>query len=195
MNPHFIFNSLSVVQGMILHKEDKKAVSYLAKFSRLLRLILESSREKIVPLSKELEAIKNYTNLQNMSRKLQFKYILELDPAVDIENFMLPPMLIQPFVENAIEHGFKKDVPNPEITINITQENNQLVCEIIDNGIGIDATKEHSKLHNKSLATTITSERLKLLSKNKNAPSEITIEDRSKHNEKGTRVTLKIPFK
>lgn len=105
MTPHFIFNSLSVLQGMILNKEDKKSVSYLSKFSKLLRITLENSRDKTVLLSQELKAVQNYLTLQNLENDV-YQSTLLVEETIDIPMFEVPPMLIQPFVENAIEHAF-----------------------------------------------------------------------------------------
>ena len=195
MTPHFIFNSLSVLQGMILNNEDKKAVKYLSKFSKLLRLILENSREKLVSITEELAAIQNYVDLQNMRNESSFKYTLTIDDAFKNAELLIPPMLIQPFVENAIEHGFKKDFKNAEISIDIKFRDNKLLCVIKDNGIGINASKANSSSNKKSLSTTITSERLKILSKEYKVESDVTIQDRSLFNEQGTQITLTLPYK
>ena len=195
MTPHFIFNSLSVLQGMILNDEDKKAVKYLSKFSKLLRLILENSREKLVPITEELAAIQNYVDLQNMRNESSFKYTLTIDDAFKNAELLIPPMLIQPFVENAIEHGFKKDFKNAEISIDIKFKDNKLVCVIKDNGIGINASKANSSSNKKSLSTTITSERLKILSKEYKVESDVMIQDRNLFNEQGTQITLTLPYK
>ncbi|WP_299781221.1 histidine kinase [uncultured Formosa sp.] len=195
MTPHFIFNSLSVIQGMILNKEDKKAVKYLSKFSKLLRLILESSREKLVSVKEELLAMQSYVELQNLSRLQPFEYNVDIDESINEEDILIPPMLIQPFIENAIEHGFKDQIDNPKIKIELTTKQNVLICVIKDNGIGLNATKNTTKSHKNSLATKITSERLKILSKDFKIESNLILEDREKYNEKGTQVTLMIPFK
>ncbi len=195
MTPHFIFNSLSVLQGMILNNEDKKAVKYLSKFSKLLRLILENSREKLVSITEELAAIQNYVDLQNMRNESSFKYTLTIDDAFKNAELLIPPMLIQPFVENAIEHGFKKDFKNAEISIDIEFRDNKLVCVIMDNGIGINASKANSSSSKMSLSTTITSERLKILSKEYKVESDVRIQDRSLFNEQGTQIILTLPYK
>lgn len=195
MTPHFIFNSLSVLQGMILNNEDKKAIKYLSKFSKLLRLILENSREKLVPINEELSAIQNYVDLQNMRSKSSFKYTLTLDEDIKSIELLVPPMLIQPFVENAIEHGLKKDFEDAEISIDIEFKENKLVCVIKDNGIGINANNANSSSSKKSLSTTITSERLKILSKEYKVESDVMIHDRSVYNEQGTQITLTLPYK
>ncbi len=194
MTPHFIFNSLSVLQGMILNKEDKKSVSYLSKFSRLMRITLENSRDKLVLLSQELLAVENYLELQNLENA-SYKYSISVDDAVNSDVFQIPPMLIQPFVENAIEHAFTEKIHPKTIDIKLNYSNKNLICTIADNGIGISARKENKNGHKTSLATTITSERLQILSKDLKIEGSVTIEDRAKYNAQGTLVTLVIPHK
>ncbi len=194
MTPHFIFNSLSVLQGMILNKEERKSVSYLSKFSKLLRIILENSRDKTVFLCQELTAIENYLALQNLENE-SYKYRISIDDTVDKSIFKIPPMLIQPFVENAIEHAFINQKKDREIDVELRYLNENLICTITDNGIGIDGLIESKNQHKKSLSTTITSERLKILSKDFKMKGSVTIEDRKKYKEQGTIVTLIIPYK
>ena len=195
MTPHFIFNSLSVLQGMILNKEDKKAVRYLSKFSKLLRLILENSREKLVPIDEELKAIQNYVDLHNMRSPTTIKYTLTLDEDIENSGLLIPPMLIQPFIENSIEHGFKKDFENAEISIDIKFNQNKLDCIIKDNGVGLNAKKTKPNKNKKSLSTTITSERLKIFSKEYNVECGVILQDRSVFNEQGTQINLTLPYK
>ena len=194
MTPHFIFNSLSVLQGMILNKESEKSVYYLSKFSKLLRITLENSRDKTVSLSQELTAIQHYLALQNLENEA-YQYTVLVEDSINVPVFEIPPMLIQPFVENALEHAFGNQKENRKIDIRLTYIDTQLICTIMDNGIGIDAQIETKNQHKKSLATTITSERLKMLSKDLKINGSVTIEDRKKYNEKGTLVTLVIPHK
>ena len=192
MTPHFIFNSLSVLQGMILNKEETKSVSYLSKFSKLLRITLENSRDKTVLLSRELEAVDNYLSLQNIENdKITFK--LNVDNTLEANKIEVPPMLIQPFVENAIEHAFKNQKEDSIIEINLTLIDSKLICEVLDNGIGIDSSERNSNQNKKSLATKITSERLRYLSKDFKMEGSVIIEDRNKFNEEGTKVTIQIP--
>jgi len=195
MTPHFVFNSLSVLQGMILNNEKKKSISYLSKFSKLLRITLENSREKTVPLQQELTAINNYLELQNLEVNEPYQYNISVDNNIETASFEIPPMLIQPFIENAIEHGFKNKKENKKIDVELKYSNKELSCKIIDNGIGIDTQKENEKQDKKSLATTITSERLKILSDDFQVEGAINIEDRNKYNEQGTIVTLVVPYK
>lgn len=195
MTPHFIFNSLSVLQGMILNKEDHNAVRYLSKFSKLLRLILESSREKLVLLEEELRALQNYVDLQNMQTQHKFEFTINLDESLEEKEIYIPPMIIQPFVENTIEHGFKETIKNPKLIVNLSFKNEQLNCEILDNGVGFNPNKKPKNENKNSLATKITSERLEILSKELNTTPNLKIENRSKYNEQGTRVTLTLPYK
>jgi len=189
MTPHFIFNSLSVLQGMILNKEEKKSFHYLSKFSKLLRITLENSREKTVLLSQELTAVENYLALQNLENEL-YIYTVSVDDIIDKSSFKVPPMLIQPFVENAIEHAFGNQKENRKVDVNLTYSDEKLICTITDNGFGINFQPESKRKGKKSLATTITSERLKILSKDFKMVGSVTIEDRQKYNEQGTIVTL-----
>ena len=193
MTPHFIFNSLSVLQGMILNKEESKSVSYLSKFSKLLRITLENSRDKSVLLSKELEAVDNYLSLQNIENE-KIKFNLNVDNKIDTNNIKVPPMLIQPFVENSIEHAFKNQKEDCEIEIKLTLVDSKLICEILDNGIGIDSSERNTNQNKKSLATKITSERLQYLSKDFKMEGSVVIEDRNKFDEEGTKVTIQIPY-
>ncbi|WP_341216624.1 tetratricopeptide repeat protein [uncultured Wocania sp.] len=194
MTPHFIFNSLSVLQGMILNKEEKKPINYLSRFSKLMRITLENSRDKLVLLSQELLAIENYLALQNLEND-SYQYSITIDNTVDSNILQVPPMLIQPFVENAIEHAFTEKMNPKTIDINLNYSNKNLICTITDNGIGINTQKETKNSHKTSLSTTITTERLKILSKDLKMKGWVTTEDRQNYNEQGTIVTLIIPHK
>ena len=192
MTPHFIFNSLSVLQGMILNKEEKKSVNYLSKFSRLLRLTLENSRDKLVLLTQELAAVTDYLTLHNLESD-NFKYTVEVDKTIDTGVFQIPPMLIQPFVENALEHAFLPEATDKNIAVTLKYTNQQLICTIADNGVGINTKTAKQNTQKNSLATTITAERLEVLSKDLKMEGSVTIEDRSIYNDQGTLVTLVIP--
>jgi sensor histidine kinase YesM len=195
MTPHFVFNSLSVLQGMILNKEEQKSAKYLSKFSRLLRLILENSREKLVPLSQELETIQNYVDLRNMKGSSPVLLNINIDESVSSKSLLVPPMLIQPFIENAIVHGFADNSEKSTIDIEISLKQKQLKCIIKDNGIGLEATKNKVKKDKKSLSTQITSERLSILSKELKVAGKVVIIDRKQNSEHGTEVQLILPYK
>lgn len=195
MTPHFIFNSLSVLQGIILNKEEDKSIFYLSKFSKLLRIILENSREKTVSLQQELVAIENYLVLQNINIDPPCTYSIVVDENIDTASFNIPPMLIQPFIENATEHAFGNQDVFRELKIHLSFIHEELVCTISDNGIGVDTHfKGVKNTAKRSLATTITAERLELLSKEFNIKGSVSVVDRAKFNEQGTLVTLHIPY-
>jgi tetratricopeptide (TPR) repeat protein len=194
MTPHFIFNSLSVLQGMILNKEERKSVSYLSKFSKLLRITLENSRDKLVSLEQELTAVENYLALQNLENEA-YEYSVSTEEIIDSTKFQVPPMLIQPFVENAIEHAFGNQTGNKKIDVYLKYSNKNLICTIADNGSGINLEKDKSKTNKKSLSTTITAERLSMLAKDFKMKGSVTVQDRKQFNEQGTIITLVIPHK
>ena len=194
MTPHFIFNAMSVLQGIILNKEDTKAVSYLSKFSRLLRITLENSRDQLVSLKNELVAVENYIDLQNIEAKTPFVYSINIAENIDSEKVKIPPMLIQPFIENSIEHGFVNHEGDKIIEITISRKDNLLNCIITDNGVGVNTRKESVNRNKKSLSTAITTERIELLSKNTKNKGSISIEDRKKYGAQGTQVTMVIPY-
>ncbi|MCC4213946.1 tetratricopeptide repeat protein [Leeuwenhoekiella parthenopeia] len=193
MNPHFVFNSLSVLQGMILNKEENKSVEYLSKFSKLLRLTLENSRDKLVLLSQEIAAVENYVALQNLESN-QYEFSIEMELNDSASSIKIPPMLIQPFIENAIEHAFTGETQDRKIEVHLQFINEELVCTIKDNGIGINSEKVNQHNGKKSLATQITSERLEILSRHFKTKGSVQVENRAKYNEKGTVVTLVLPY-
>ena len=166
----------------------------MSKFSKLLRTILENSRDKSVELAQELSAVESYLALQNLENDT-YDYTVVADSTVEVAAFHIPPMLIQPFVENALEHAFINQDQSKKIDVRLTYVHNELICTITDNGIGVDFLKENKTQSKKSLATIITSERLKVVSKDFRTKGSITIEDRIKYNDRGTVVTLVIPHK
>ena len=199
MNPHFIFNSLCAVQDLILSGNTQKANTFLVKISKLMRNILENSREEFIPLEKEIETVKLYLDLQQMRFKTLFDFNIVLDDSIDPENISIPPMLTQPCVENSIEHGLLPSKDKGDLQITYTLYNGLIKLEVTDNGVGRrDAfTKGEVKNNKKSLSTTMTRERLENFRKrlrNKSISYEIT--DLYK-NEKasGTRVVIMLPYK
>ncbi|MFY0630653.1 MAG: tetratricopeptide repeat protein [Flavobacteriaceae bacterium] len=195
MTPHFMFNSLSVLQGIILNKEYTKSIKYISKFSSLLRLSLENSRTTLVPLEKEIKAIENYLTVQNIARSIPFRYEVSLENMNHLNNVLIPPMLIQPFVENAIEHGFRELKNHQEIKVVFAYAQENLTCEIVDNGIGVDANEKVFSNADASISTDLIEERLEMLGKKFGTNSWITIKDRRIINESGTIVTINLPYK
>ena len=163
MNPHFIFNSIDNIQSLIYNKQEKEAVNYLTKFSKLTRQILENSNESYVSLSEELAMIDNYLVIQQLLYNNKFNFSIVVDEAIDPESIVVPPMLTQPFIENAIKHGLKNKTDNGLITIRFYWQEKQLIFEVSDNGIGFN--NDEKSTGNKSLAMKITKERLANIAK------------------------------
>jgi len=135
MNPHFIFNSLASIESFIYEHEPKIAGVYLSKFSRLMRLILENSASEFITLDKEIEILNYYLSLQKMRLDDQLDYTIEFDKTIIPEEVLIPPMLLQPFIENAIEHGFRGSKSRGEVSILFEIIQSNLHVTIRDNGI------------------------------------------------------------
>ena len=197
MNPHFVFNALDAISGFIFKNEPKEAVKYLTSFAKLMRLTLESSREAKVPLQNELQLLKNYIELEQVRFGMAFTYTLEVDEDIDPYDISLPPMLLQPFVENAILHGLRhRQEPGGNLLVGFQLKNERLEVTIQDNGVGRARSAEiNAKRGKKSLATSITAERIDLLSKSLGAPVSFSITDLKDENGNatGTRVVLSLP--
>ena len=195
MNPHFIFNTLNSIQGLISQKDPKKARFYLAKFSRLMRSVLENSRSERIPLEDEIETLDHYLSLEQFGKNDSFEYNITVDPEIDVEDLMIPPLMVQPFVENAIVHGISTIEEQGKIAIEFKQNEQYLSCTITDNGIGREASarqKSQKDAHHKSMGLQVTAERLELL--NEHQGESFLIEDvtLSDGTVKGTRVHLKF---
>jgi tetratricopeptide (TPR) repeat protein len=192
MNPHFLFNSLGAIQSFMYSHETKKAAFYLGSFASLMRAILEHSRRELIPLEEETETLKNYLELQKM--RLGFRYEILLPEDLDPGAYLLPPMLIQPFVENAIEHGVKDLGEKGVIRINIERKDNKLIVMVEDNGPGIGSAPARKKGH-RSLAMTLFRERIAFLSSYLKKQIVYKILDKNETNpeETGTKVIIELP--
>lgn len=183
MNPHFIFNCLNGIQSFILNQESTKAVAYMGKFGHLMRLFLEASKNKFIPLDEEITLLTLYTELEQMRFSNTFQVKFVVDAQLDTEAIQIPTLLIQPFVENAILHGLMKleTTIKKKLTIHFYEnETQQLVCEVIDNGIGRKKAAELQKAANsqfKSRATQIVNERLEVLHQMGSMDVRIEMED------------------
>ena len=198
MNPHFIFNSLASVQNFIVRQDDTKASIYLSRFSELVRSILNNSLEEQITLEQEINTIENYLELQKVRFPQKFDFSLYVDDQLDVENTFIPPMLAQPFIENAIEHGIKHKTEKGHISVRFGQRNGGLELIIEDDGIGREKSDELRRQFDKdhkSLATSITQERIKVL--NRRLKNKITMEILDLKDEngeaRGTRVVFEVP--
>jgi tetratricopeptide (TPR) repeat protein len=161
MNPHFIFNTLAAIQNIILEGDNVKSTKVIAKFSRLMRQTFEYVRREQISLEQEKSMIQNYIETQQARFNFQFTYALNIDPTIDIEKVKIPPMLLQPFIENAIEYGLRPLKWPGELKIEIDKEDCYLQFKVQDNGIGRDKMKKFDQTENEIHATDIFLSRLK----------------------------------
>lgn len=194
MNPHFIFNSLNSIGDYIIKNNVQEADRYLGKFAKLMRMILENSEQKDVPLSEDLKALELYMQLEKLRLKNKFEYEIEVDENIDAATALIPPMILQPFVENSIWHGIANKEGTGKILIYIRRENEDMInCIVEDNGIG----RKQSALINtipgeekNSLGMKITEERIGILNRLKNTNATVTMKDL----EQGVRVEVLLPL-
>ncbi|WP_299533981.1 tetratricopeptide repeat protein [Ulvibacterium sp.] len=199
MNPHFLFNSLNSIKLYIINNEQKNAVHYLNKFSKLIRKILEASSLKEIPLAEELETVELYMNIENIrfSNEIDFKIIVDGD--IDVHQVKIPSLILQPFLENALWHGLSSKEGEKKIGLHISKGKDGFVhIAIMDNGVGRDAAekiKEGKVLKRKSVGIDITKERLANFSRDYQNSFEVEIIDLFDENGKpsGTKVILHIP--
>lgn len=194
MNPHFLFNSLTAIQQYLFQNNPEQAGIYMSKFAKLMRQILEHSREDYIPIDEEISTLENYIQLQQLRFKDRFTYQIELDPSIDPETTKIPPMFAQPFIENAIEHGLFNKQNDGLISIKFQKLNDLIRLEVNDNGTGLSKSKDlKPKVEtHKSLATTITKERLSIFNKLSRRKIELVIQDLKEAG--GTSVQILLPY-
>jgi sensor histidine kinase YesM len=194
MNPHFLFNSLNSINNFVLKNEVEKASDYITKFSRLIRVILNSSSSPTATLSEELGILALYVKLEQMRVNGGFEYIVNVDEDLNLDPIKVPPMFLQPFIENAIWHGITKMDGNKKIELTIRKEGNNVKCIIIDNGIGINKAKEleHMSQKRKFFGAKATENRIRILYQNKDV--HIETKDISSSKTSGTQVSITFPL-
>ncbi|WP_425237688.1 histidine kinase [Ulvibacterium sp.] len=201
MSPHFIFNSLSGIRLKLKEKGLLDLHNYISNFSNLMRLTLDVTRHKNITLAKEMEYIKNYVALINSQNEHTIELHMKCMSDIDIHGTYIPPMILQPIIENSIVHGFMKDQENKVIVVDIKKSpiGKQIVVVIEDNGLGISQTRKKQNIAQKhqSYATQILYERLMLMNKTHyygESKYEIAMKDLSDKGAQGTRVTIGIPY-
>ena len=205
MNPHFLFNALNAIQGLITSGRNDEAETYLARFAKLMRHTLEYSDLEEVTLEHEIEFLNRYLDL---NRKLRFRdrlnYQVALPPGVDAAELMIPTMIVQPFVENAIEHGLRpRQEGNLRIEFHLSEDERTVLCVIEDDGVGFNKGKEKQNAQNayqshRSRGMEITRERLNLLHQwRKNPGSQFVkitdLGEKTNGERSGTRVEVLLP--
>ncbi|MDO1501451.1 histidine kinase [Winogradskyella maritima] len=202
MNPHFIFNALNSIQEYIVMNEKDLASTYLIKFSRLIRIYLDHSRENEVVLSEEIKALKIYLELEKNRFEDALDYSIHVSDNLSTSDIQIPSLFIQPYVENALKHGLLHKNTNRELDIsfNLDRLETKLFCTIKDNGIGVEASKELNKgrrPQHRSFATSANEKRVKLINQNRNEKIKVTVNSNSDIDNDycGTEVIITIPLK
>ncbi|MEL6923777.1 MAG: histidine kinase, partial [Bacteroidota bacterium] len=201
MNPHFLFNSLNSIKLFVVQNEAQQASNYLSKFAKLIRLILNNSKSYLVSVQNELEMLELYLQLEKLRFKNNFNYEIIIEKGVNASVAQIPPMILQPYVENAIWHGLMhKTEGERKLTLRVAREGDQLRLEVTDNGIGRErarAAKSRSAMKKKSFGTAITKDRISLLNKLYQTAATVEILDLKDENGQasGTKVVLMLPFR
>ena len=198
MNPHFIFNCMNSIREMILNNENREASNYLSKFAHLLRSTLENSTRPFISLKQTIDYLKRYLELEQI-RTSHFSFTISVDETIIPEEVWLPPMLIQPLLENAIWHGAGSG-NEMELSIRFDQEGEQIICIVEDDGIGINASLEQKgKIEDyNSYGIENIKQRIALVNEKYGLKSNIEIQDKAefyKGLKTGTRVILHLPVK
>ena len=170
MNPHFIFNCLSAIDNLVQTSQTDKATTYLARFARLIRGVLDSSKNNMVPFQKDLETLQLYLQLEQFRCNNKFSYTVNVDSQLMNGDFMVPPLIIQPFVENAIHHGLlNKQSQDRRLVVEANYQEGRIIYTITDNGIGrklSSVINEANRPGHRSYGISITKERVHLHNKN-----------------------------
>ena len=200
MNPHFIFNTMNSIQHYISSNDTDAASKYLTRFAKLMRAIMENSKQPSIRIKDEIEALRLYLELESMRFSNRFDFGILVDPVIDINYDEIPSMLIQPYIENAIIHGLLPNTGKGKLLIHLTKKENFIFCSIEDNGIGRLKSQELNKnriSQHRSMGMSITKKRLLILSQQNNMKDtlseEITDVVDSEGKAAGTRVVIRIP--
>lgn len=197
MNPHFLFNTLSSIQHFITLNRNEDAINYLSKFAKLMRVILDNSKSPEIPLKDELSALRIYLELESLRFKDKFDFSIEVDENLDVNYDQIPPLLIQPYVENAIMHGIMHLDKKGMIKVRIEHQGNFMKVLVEDNGVGRERSKEleKHKMH-QSRGMSITKDRLEIINSSRKSSLNLKITDLKDDKAKalGTRVEIFIPL-
>lgn len=196
MNPHFIFNALGSIQYLVLKSEVKKANTYLGKFSKLMRMVLEASDRPAIPLAQEIQILELYLELEKLRMGELFHFHLILEPGIHAETIQLPPLLLQPYVENAVRHGLLHKEGEKQIRIKFTMnaDNRELTCTITDNGIGREAAARLREKTHRSFSSKANQVRLTLYHQRYPGYFSISYTDHKEEQSRGTEVLIRLPL-
>lgn len=196
MNPHFIFNALNSVNSFIATNDERTANKYLSDFSNLMRSVLENSEEDFIPLKKEIELLNLYTKLEHFRFQDKFDYSIDVDETIDVDDFQIPPMLLQPYIENAVWHGLRYKAEKGHLNINIqSKSKEEITITISDDGIGRERSKalktEHQKKHNSKGMNNI-KKRVAILNDMYKDKVDVQIDDFQDADDAGTKVVVTL---
>jgi two-component system LytT family sensor kinase len=196
MNPHFIFNALNSVNSFIASSDERAANKYLTDFSLLMRAVLENSEEDFIPLEKEIELLKLYTKLEHFRFQDKFDYTIDIDENINIQDFQIPPMLLQPYIENAVWHGLRYKKSKGHLSINILQSKyDEITIIITDDGIGrtkSKALKTENQQKQKSKGMGNIKKRVSILNEMYKDKVDVFIDDFQEDEDTGTKVVVTL---
>ncbi|WP_240914594.1 histidine kinase [Polaribacter sp. 11A2H] len=192
MNPHFIFNTLAAIQNITLEGNAIKSSNYIAKFSKLIRQNFDYVRKESISLDKEISMISNYIETQQLRFNNVFTYSVEIDDSIDTSRIQVPPMLLQPFLENAIEYGLKEKKEGGKLQLKIEKDAQELLFVILDNGVGRSAKAKQEEVTEDLHATTIFKERLKMRKKGEEKSFKLQDLFDENNTPSGTKVVFKL---
>lgn len=192
MNPHFIFNSLNSIGDYYAKNDKDSANNYLSKFAKLMRLTLENSENKEILLSDDLRLLKLYLDVESIRMVDKFTFEIKIDPNLDPDNVLVPPLILQPFIENSIWHGISKKQGKGHILIEIKKEGRSIICSVDDDGVGRQTSLALKEKVGKSMGIKITKSRIDIINRQKNTNGDISIIDKPKN--QGLRVEVKLPL-
>lgn len=195
MNPHFIYNSFSAAQYLIMINENEKAFNYLSDFSLLMRQMFENAKKSHVKLNEEIEFIERYIELEKIRFNNSFTYKLEITGIQDVKNYKIPTMMVQPVVENAIRHGLAPKKQNGELEISFKLQDEYIICKVEDNGLGLKKDALNI-VNNENSAMYIIKERLEVINTFHNKKGKLTIINKTDNTaDSGVIVELYLPFR
>lgn len=193
MNPHFILNTLAAIQSHVEDNQAEKAAKYLNDFARLMQITLENSTENFISIDSELKALAKYLSLQLMRFENEFDYKIQIEEKLDKSDILIPPMIIQPFVENAIHHGIRNLDRKGKISITVKSIDNAIECTIDDNGRGLVSSANAPK-SKQSLSTQIIRQRLEILKIELKKDASVKVINKKEQGESGVKVIITIPY-
>lgn len=185
MNPHFIFNAINSIQFYIIKKNTDDAMMFLGEFSKIIRNTLNNSSKLKISLQEEIDFLNSYIILENMRFDNRVLFQIQVDKSIDISKIQVPPMLLQPFIENVFAHAFNETIANPTLGIYFSLMAGSLICEIIDNGVGMGQSSSNKLFESKGIK--LVKERIGLFQKSVSDPITFSIAEGG-----GTHITLKI---